>query len=210
MEFVQIFLGMAKGSALFGKAFLDCAIYRNGRIFLKRLILINGTMGAGKTAVCQELERELAPCAFLDGDWCWEMHPFQVTDETKRMVLENISFVLGQFLRCSAYETVLFCWVMQQDSIAEEILHRLDLRNVQVERFTLMVSERALRQRLERDVTAGLRQADVIDRSVQRLPLYEKMKTVKIETSNLNVQQTVRQILHLLNKNKCGGSAGSK
>lgn len=47
-------------------------------------------------------------------------HPFQVTDETKRMVLENISFVLGQFLRCSAYETVLFCWVMQQDSIAEE------------------------------------------------------------------------------------------
>ena len=210
MEFVQIFLGMAKGSALFGKAFLDCAIYRNGRIFLKRLILINGTMGAGKTAVCQELERELAPCAILDGDWCWEMHPFQVTDETKRMVLENISFVLGQFLRCSAYETVLFCWVMQQDSIAEEILHRLDLRNVQVERFTLMVSERALRQRLERDVTAGLRQADVIDRSVQRLPLYEKMKTVKIETSNLNVQQTARQILHLLNKNKCGGSAGSK
>lgn len=177
---------------------------------MKRLILINGTMGAGKTAVCQELERELAPCAFLDGDWCWEMHPFQVTDETKRMVLENISFVLGQFLRCSAYETVLFCWVMQQDSIAEEILHRLDLRNVQVERFTLMVLERALRQRLERDVTAGLRQADVIDRSVQRLPLYEKMKTVKIETSNLNVQQTARQILHLLNKNKCGGSAGSK
>ena len=126
------------------------------------------------------------------------------------MVLENISFVLGQFLRCSAYETVLFCWVMQQDSIAEEILHRLDLRNVQVERFTLMVSERALRQRLERDVTAGLRQADAIDRSVQRLPLYEKMKTEKIETSNLNVQQTARQILHLLNKNKYGGSAGSK
>ena len=86
MEFVQIFLGMAKGSALFGKAFLGCAIYRNGRIFLKRLILINGTMGAGKTAVCRELERELAPCAFLDGDWCWEMHPFQVTDETKRIV----------------------------------------------------------------------------------------------------------------------------
>ena len=56
----------------------------------------------------------------------------------------------------------------------------------------------------------GLRQADVIDRSVHRLPLYEKMKTVKIETSNLNVQQTARQILHLLNKNKCGGSAGSK
>ncbi len=201
MEFVQIFLGMAKGSALFGKAFLGCAIYRNGRIFLKRLILINGTMGAGKTAVCRELERELAPCAFLDGDWCWEMHPFQVTDETKRMVLENISFVLGQFLRCSAYETVLFCWVMQQDSIAEEILHRLDLRNVQVERFTLMVSERALRQRLERDVTAGLRQADVIDQSVQRLPLYEKMKTVKAQTMELTGGKPILELKPFHHKN---------
>lgn len=73
MEFVQIFLGMAKGSALFGKAFLDCAIYRNGRIFLKRLILINGTMGAGKPRSAGNWKESLAPCAFLDGDWCWEM-----------------------------------------------------------------------------------------------------------------------------------------
>ena len=65
---------------------------------MKRLILINGTMGAGKTAVCQELERELAPCAFLNGDWCWEMHPFQVTDETKAMVKQNICYLLSSFL----------------------------------------------------------------------------------------------------------------
>ena len=109
-------------------------------------------MGVGKTAVCRVLEKELAPCAFLDGDWCWEMHPFQVTEETKRMVMENISFLLGQFLRCSAYETVLFCWVMQEESIAEDLLHRLDLRDIWVERFTLMASEQVLRQRLERDV----------------------------------------------------------
>ena len=168
---------------------------------MKRLILINGTMGVGKTAVCRVLEKELAPCALFVGDWCWEMHPFQVTEETKRMVMENISFLLGQFLRCSAYETVLFCWVMQEESIAEDLLHRLDLRDIWVERFTLMASEQVLRQRLERDVAAGLRQRDVIARSVQRLPMYQAMKTVKIDTSDLCVQQAAQQILWMLEKN---------
>lgn len=55
------------------------------------------------------------------GDWCWDMEPFQVTAETKAMVQENIAFLLGQFLRCSAYETVIFCWVMHQREIIQEL-----------------------------------------------------------------------------------------
>ena len=64
MEFVQIFLGMAKGSALFGKAFFGCAIYRNGRIFLKRLILINGTMGRVKPRSAGNWKESWLPAPF--------------------------------------------------------------------------------------------------------------------------------------------------
>ncbi len=35
-----------------------------GRILLKRLILINGTMGVGKTAVCRVLEKSWRPVPF--------------------------------------------------------------------------------------------------------------------------------------------------
>ena len=84
---------------------------------MKRLIFINGTMGAGKTTVCQELKKLLPPCAFLDGDWCWDMEPFLVTEETKAMVQENIVFLLRRFLACSAYENVIFCWVMHRQEI---------------------------------------------------------------------------------------------
>ncbi len=108
---------------------------------------------------------------------------------------------MGQFLRCSAYETVSFRWVMQEESIAEDLLHRLDLRDIWVNDFPmLMASEQVLRQRLERDVAAGLRQRDVIARSVQRLPMYQAMKTVKIDTSDLCVQQAAQQILWMLEK----------
>ena len=76
---------------------------------MKNLIFINGTMGAGKTSVCTELLQMLPRAVFLDGDWCWSMHPFVVTDETKEMVVGNIAHRLGSCLRCSEYQNILFC-----------------------------------------------------------------------------------------------------
>ena len=42
------------------------------------------------------------------------------------MVLDNIAHVLNNFLRCSAYDHVLFCWVLHRREIWEELLSRLD------------------------------------------------------------------------------------
>ena len=68
----------------------------------KTLYLIGGPMGVGKTTVCRELNRLLPASVMLDGDWCWCANPFQVTPETKRMVLDNICHLLGNFLCCDA------------------------------------------------------------------------------------------------------------
>lgn len=58
---------------------------------MKTLLFINGPMGVGKTAVCKALLKRLTPGAYLDGDHCWDMAPFRVTDETRSMVLDNIT-----------------------------------------------------------------------------------------------------------------------
>ena len=55
-------------------------------------------MGVGKTAAGQALKRLLPDCAFLDGDWCWDMDPFVVTEETRRMVVSNAAYLLQSFL----------------------------------------------------------------------------------------------------------------
>ena len=41
---------------------------------MKKLYLIGGTMGVGKTAVCQKLKVKLNNSVFLDGDWCWDAY----------------------------------------------------------------------------------------------------------------------------------------
>ena len=164
---------------------------------MKTLYLIGGTMGVGKTTVCRELKNQLHRSVFLDGDWCWDMNPFVVTEETKAMVLDNITALLGNFLRCSAYDHVIFSWVMHQQSIVDTILGRLDLTDVKVVSVSLVCSREALLQRLYRDVEAGIRQPDILLRSPQRLSLYDSMNTEKIDTSHATVAQTVQEILRL-------------
>lgn len=149
---------------------------------MKRLYMIGGTMGVGKTTVCRELKRLLPNSVFLDGDWCWDADPFQVTEETMAMVNDNICYLLNSFLRCSAYENVIFCWVMHRQEILDGILARLDTSGCRVVAVSLTASAETLRQRLSADVAAGLRQEDIIARSTERIPLYDALNTVKLST----------------------------
>ncbi len=164
---------------------------------MKTLYLIGGTMGVGKTAVCQELKKILPNAVFLDGDWCWDSSPFQVTEETKRMVLENITFLLNQFLRCSAYQNIIFCWVIHEQSILDTILEGLDTAACQVKTVSLVCEEAPLRERLQADIDRGLRQPDILKRSAARLPLYDKLNTVKVGTTGKTLPQICHELMLL-------------
>lgn len=76
---------------------------------MKKLYFIGGPMGVGKTTISLALKDHLHNSMFLDGDWCWDANPSTITDETKKMVIDNIGHLLNNYLRCSTYEYVVFC-----------------------------------------------------------------------------------------------------
>ena len=119
---------------------------------MKRLIMIGGTMGVGKTTVSHLLKKELHHSVMLDGDWCWDMHPFIVNDETKKMVMDNIVYQLQSFIHCSVIENIIFCWVLHDQSIIDEICQRLDTSQCQVYSISLLCDEDTLRQHLQKDM----------------------------------------------------------
>ncbi|MBP1582308.1 MAG: AAA family ATPase [Oscillospiraceae bacterium] len=161
---------------------------------MKQLYLIGGPMGVGKTTVCQLMKQQCNNSVFLDGDWCWDAHPFQVTEETKSMVMENICFLLNQFLRCSAYETIIFCWVLHEQEILDQLLSKLE-GEYQLHSISLLASPEELCRRLQKDIDAGLRESSLIQRSLERLPLYNAVDSRKIDCSNSTPLDCVRQIL---------------
>ena len=163
----------------------------------KRLYLIGGPMGVGKTTAGQLLKIKLNNCVFLDGDWCWDMKPFQVTPETKKMVIENICFLLNNFIRCPAYENIIFCWVMHEQTIVDNIISRLNTENCSIIKISLICTDEMLRERLEKDVADGVRKSDVIPRGLAYLPLYSKVGSVKIDTSEKTPEEVVEEIINV-------------
>lgn len=147
---------------------------------MKNLILINGTMGVGKTVVSKALNILMPKSVMLDGDWCWSMQPFVVTDETKAMVMNNITYTLNNFCRCSEFENIIFCWVMHEESIIDDVVSRIDTSDIKVYKFSLVCDESVLIEHISGDIKKGLRDKSVIERSVPRLANYYDMDTVKI------------------------------
>ena len=155
---------------------------------MKRLIFVNGAMGAGKTTVCRELKEMLQPSVFLDGDWCWDMSPFVVTAETQQLVLDNICGMLNRFLACDAFENVIFCWVMHRQEIIDGILARLETGGAEYRLFTLDITEKALRERLGGDIAQGKRTPDVIAAAVRIA------RGTKIDVSRISPREAAMRI----------------
>jgi tRNA A37 N6-isopentenylltransferase MiaA len=161
---------------------------------MKNLIFINGTMGVGKTATSRQLQKLLPNCVFLDGDWCWDADPFIVTEETKDMVQRNISYLLNSFLRCTAYENIVFCWVMHMERIIGDLLTLLTTQDYNLYKFSLVCSESALKSRLQKDIDSGIRDAGILERSLPRLKNYLNMDTVRIDVSEITAEQAASVI----------------
>lgn len=162
---------------------------------MKTIYLIGGTMGVGKTAVCQQMKYLLNNSVFLDGDWCWDANPFQITAETKTMVVDNICHLLNNFIHCSAYENIVFCWVLHRQDVIDSLLEKLDTQQCNIKAISLVCDRETLKARLQKDIDNGIRTADIIDRSIERRPLYQQLNTVKIDTTSKSVDAVAKEII---------------
>lgn len=165
---------------------------------MKRLIVVRGPMGAGKTTLCQVLLPYLQPAFWLDGDWCWKMEPFVADEAMREMVMENIAFLLGQFLRAEGKDNVLFSWVLHEDAILEDLLHRLSPLRFSLHVFNLEPGEKALVERLQGDIARGAREEDVVERALERRGHYPGLRGEHLDTSTLTPEETARVILEKL------------
>lgn len=165
----------------------------------KKLIIINGTMGIGKTATCRLLNKSLHNSVWLDGDWGWMINPFIVNDENVKMVEDNLKHLLRNFLTNSSIEYVLFNWVLHTEEGFDLVLSWIEDLEYELIKITLTCSEEELKVRLKKDVKANIREESIINRSIDRLRMYDKLDTIKLDTSNLNIQESINQIIGIIN-----------
>ena len=165
----------------------------------KKLIIINGTMGAGKTATCTLLNKTLQNSVWLDGDWGWMINPWTVNDENMRMVEDNLKHLLRNFLTNSWIEYVIFNWVLHDEEGFNLVFSWIEDLEYDLTKITLTCSEEELKRRLGKDIEENKREESIINRSIDRLRMYEKLDTIKLDTSNINIQESANEIIRIIN-----------
>ena len=145
----------------------------------------------------KELCRRLAPSIFLDGDWCWDLHPFSVTDATKALVMDNIRALLRRDLDCPEVDYVVFVWVLQQEETAAALLDGLD-EKARILRITLDASDEFLSRRVQKDIAAGLRTPDSLERSLAYQRFYPGQGTLHLSTDGRSPAQLADEIAGLV------------
>lgn len=157
---------------------------------MKHVYLIGGPMGIGKSTICNQLNQDLDHSVFLDGDWCWNMDPFIVNQDTKNMVLDNITHCLNNFIHTPGIENIIFCWVMHKQDIIDQIIQKLDTKGVDIHLISLICEKEELIKRMLID----RRDNQTIRKSLQYLELYKDLDTQKIDVTTLDVQKTIDKI----------------
>lgn len=73
----------------------------------QKLIIISGSPCVGKTAVADKLFQSYNNSAYCDGDWCWCVNPFSLSDPRLRNGDKSMSFIISNYLN-SGFDYVIF------------------------------------------------------------------------------------------------------
>ena len=181
---------------------------------MKKVIFIGGPYGVGKTTVSHFLVNSCDKTVMLDGEWCWyQGNDWNFEPNIKEMAIDNICYVLCNFLKNPYFDNIVFSWVLHKPSDHQTIIDALNRTNVDYELYdiSLVCSEEVLLKRLENrmlekanEFDAYYKKEDLLvtfNGSVKKLRQIEKLKTYKIDVSNLSKEQVQEKVAEYVGLN---------
>jgi len=162
---------------------------------MKKLIMITGPAGVGKTAVCRELFKNTDGAAWLDADWCWMVNPYPgKTSEQKKYAETAFGYILRGYLDDVKTRVILFSWIMHSDFIFDRVTSQLSEEAYELIKIALICSDRDVF--IDRKKGNGRREEQVAE-MVDMQRFAQLSNTSVIDVANMTVQQTASRILDM-------------
>ena len=159
-----------------------------------KVIIINGPMGVGKTTAGKQIAEKNPGTAFIDGDWCMDLHPFVGNRETKEMAVDNILHMIGNYRQCSVCKAVVLVWLMDDAWVREKIRDDLAALQAEVQSVTLVCDRESLIRRWNGDRNCEWRTDRWLEASLASLPGFAALENT-IDISGLSAEQAAEIIL---------------
>ena len=159
-----------------------------------KVTVINGPMGVGKTTVGKYIADTCPGTAFIDGDWCMDLHPFVGNRETKAMAVDNILHMVSNYGKCSACQSIVLVWLMDDEWVRQSIADGILAMGMELNSVTLTCGSEELIRRWKNDKLCEWRTDSWLEVSLRSLPSFAALENC-IDTSCLSVEQTAAVIL---------------
>ena len=159
-----------------------------------KVIIINGPMGSGKTAAGKYIAEHNEGTAFIDGDWCMDLHPFVGNGETRAMAADNILYMISNYSRCSACRMIVLVWLMDDRKVYDSIINGISAMGLDIRSVTLVCSEDVLKRRWRNDKSCEWRTDSWLEVSIRSLPYFRVLEHT-IDTDDMTVAMTADAII---------------
>ena len=159
-----------------------------------KVIVINGPMGVGKTTVGKIIAEKNPGTAFIDGDWCMDIHPFVGNRETKAMAVDNILHMIRNYQKCSECRMVVLVWLMDDPWVLQRIADGLHDMHADLKNVTLICDRESLIRRWKNDRNCEWRTDHWLEISLKSLPFFASLDNT-VDTGTLSANEIADMIL---------------
>ena len=161
------------------------------------IIIINGSLGVGKTSVAERLNEKFIKCVHLDGDAVGDVHPFEIYDDARIDHLYRTLELLVSFHQKNGYHNFVINYIFESPESLQELLDLLRPLDPIIRTYWLTCNEEEQAGRIRKRERDGLEWE--LNRAVELQRIQAKAAELgfigkEVDTSGLTPQETAEKI----------------
>lgn len=114
------------------------------------IIVVNGSLGVGKTSVAEQLHWKFDKSVHLDGDAVGDVHPFEIYEESRIQHLYRTLALLVDFHQQNGYVNFVINYVFESPGSLQDLLELLRPRDAAIHTYWLTCGEVEQAERIRR------------------------------------------------------------
>jgi broad-specificity NMP kinase len=169
------------------------------------IIIINGSLGVGKTSVAEAIHYKFDKSVNLDGDYIGDVNPFEIYDDARIDHLYRTFAHLIAFHQENGYANFVINYVFESHTSLQELLDLLHPLDSDVHVFWLTCDREAQRERIQS------RGGYEIEWELERLIVLQEIQAkaaekgfigTEVDTTGLSVEQVAESIWGMMDEIK--------
>ena len=168
---------------------------------MKKLVLVCGANGIGKSTACKNLVEVFPSSAYIDSDYCRYMNPFSFREEEIKVIVSNISNMMINYFELSTIDNVIFQYGFHgvRKQIFNEILGVLDKQQIKYE-FCPILLTCSLEENIRR-MQNDNRDSERINRAITNTrSIYDELNYPRLNITQLSPEEIAIKMKEIIEK----------